>query len=139
MSLRLATKRSRTEEEASGALIRRSLGGVVWFEAPRAGPREFPYREERPRGTHTDREEAYGAGAGERLRLPVASQIPWRDDACDAENDLLRRRPRESQRVLLTVFLLDERARGCLYRRCLSSTSVALIIHSSSRGRYKDA
>ena len=82
----------------------------MWFEAPRAGPREFPYREERPRGTHTDREEAYGAGAGERLRLPVASQSPWRDDG-DAENDLLRRRPRESQRVLLTVFLLAERAR----------------------------
>ena len=51
-SVRLAMKRARSSEEESGSLVRRSLGGVVWFEAPRA-TREFDYRSDRPRGTHS--------------------------------------------------------------------------------------
>ena len=35
MSLRQALKRSREEQERSGALVERRLGGVVWFEAPK--------------------------------------------------------------------------------------------------------
>ena len=59
-SLRLAMKRARSGEERSGTLVRRSLGGVVWYEEPRA-IREFAYRTDRPRGTYTDHEEPYAA------------------------------------------------------------------------------
>jgi len=87
MSLRQALKRSREEQERSGALVERRLGGVVWFEAPK--PRRPPqiYRE----GPVNGSTELYGAAPRGTAKPDLS--VEWSNKPeDDRENDLVGRR-----------------------------------------------
>jgi len=87
MSLRQALKRSREEQERSGALVERRLGGVVWFEAPKPTRPPQIYREGPVNGS-TD---VYGAAPRGTAKPDLS--VEWRDQPeDDTENDLVGRR-----------------------------------------------
>ena len=87
MSLRQALKRSREEQERSGALVERRLGGVVWFEAPKPQRPPQIYRE----GPVNGSSDLYGAAP--RGTAKPSLTVEWRDKPeDDTENDLLGRR-----------------------------------------------
>ena len=92
-SARVARRESAREEEASGSLVQRSLGGVVWYEAPRAAPAPQHYRPGRPAGTHTHLDEPFGHAPARGRKRPaqkIAAGLDWLED--DEENDLVGRR-----------------------------------------------
>lgn len=105
MSLRQALKRSRAEQETSGDLVERRLGGVVWFEAPKVVQAQI-YREGRPAG---NAEALYGATP---RGTPKPTSATWSErPEDDRENDLVGRRA--------TRILLQEGRRVTI--RCLVS------------------
>ena len=87
MSLRQALKRSREEQERSGALVERRLGGVVWFEAPKPQRPPQIYREGPVNGS-TD---LYGAAPRGTAKPDLS--VEWsKQPEDDRENDLVGRR-----------------------------------------------
>ena len=87
MSLRQALKRSREEQERSGALVERRLGGVVWFEAPKPARPPQIYRE----GPVNGSTELYGAAPRGTAKPDLS--VEWSaDPLSDRENDLVGRR-----------------------------------------------